>query len=126
MNQNYYREKRIVCYERFFFRFRFRKNKLRVHHKAAIKSIKSHSEKIIATFPAPFSHEKLPISVIFSQNVRTIIANFSHSFSHLKLPIFWEIVGGIIANFSQNVRQIIANYRKIIALISPLETADFV
>ena len=66
-------------------------NKLRVHHKAAIKSIKSHSEKIIATFPAPFSHEKLPISV----------------------------------NFSQNVRQIIANYRKIIALISPLETADF-
>ena len=41
------------------------------------------------------------------------------------MPIFWEIVEGIIANFSQNVRQIIANYRKIIALISPLETADF-
>jgi len=60
-----------------------------VHHKAAIKSIKSHSEKIIATFPAPFSHEKLPISVIFSQNVRKI--------------------------FTSNM----------IALISPLETADF-
>ena len=86
-------------------------NKLRVHHKAAIKSIKSHSEKIIATFPAPFSHEKLPISVIFSQNVRKIFAKFSHSFSHLEMPIFWEIVDGIIANFSQNVRQIIANYR---------------
>ena len=56
------------------------KNKLRVHHKAAIKSIKSHSEKIIATFPAPFSHEKLPISVNFSQNVRKIFAKFSPNF----------------------------------------------
>ena len=88
-------------------------NKLRVHHKVAIKSIKSHSEKIIATFPAPFSHEKLPISVNFSQNVRKIFAKFSHSFSHLKIPIFCEIVDGIIANFSQNVREIIANYRKL-------------
>ena len=96
-----------------------------MHHKAAIKSIKSHSEKIIATFPAPFSHEKLPISVNFSQNVRKIFAKFSHSFSHLEMPIFWEIVEGIIANFSQNVREMFANYRKIIALISPLETADF-
>ena len=50
------------------------KNKLRVHHKAAIKSIRSHSEKIIATFLAPFSHEKLPISVNFSQNFRQIFA----------------------------------------------------
>ena len=73
-------------------------NKLRVHHKAAIKSIKSHSEKIIATFPAPFSHEKLPISVIFSQNVRKIFTKFSHSFPHLEMPIFWEIVERIIAN----------------------------
>ena len=56
-------------------------NKLRVHHKAAIKSIKSHSEKIIATFPAPFSHEKLPISVNFfakcSHNYRQISAHIS-------------------------------------------------
>ena len=52
-------------------------NKLRVHHKAAIKSIKSHSEKIIATFPAPFSHEKLPISVIVSQFFRQIFALIS-------------------------------------------------
>ena len=55
-------------------------NKLRVHHKAAIKSIKSHSEKIIATFPAPFSHEKLPISVNFSQNVRKVFAKLSPNF----------------------------------------------
>ena len=96
-----------------------------MHQKAAIMSLTSHSEKIIATFPAPFSHEKLPISVFFSQNVRKIFAKFSHSFPHLEMPIFWEIVDVIIANFSQNVREIIANYRKIIALISTLETADF-
>ena len=62
-------------------------NKLRVHQKAAIMNLTSHSEKIIATF--------------------------SHSFP-LKNCRFREI----FAKFSQN-------YRKIIALISPLESVDF-
>ena len=81
-------------------------NKLRVHHKAAIKSIKSHSEKIIATFPAPFSHEKLPISVNFSQIFRKIFAKFSQNFRQ------------IFAKFSPNFRQIFAP-------IFPFGNADF-
>ena len=65
-------------------------NKLRVHHKAAIKSIKSHSEKIIATFPAPFSHEKLPISVNFSQNVRKLSQNYRTHFSIRNCRFLWN------------------------------------
>ena len=65
-------------------------NKLRVHHKAAIKSIKSHSEKVIATFPAPFSHEKLPISVNFSQNVRKLSQNYRTHFPIRNCRFLWN------------------------------------
>ena len=60
-------------------------NKLRVHHKAAIKSLTSHSEKIIATFSHSFPLKNCRFCEIFakfSQNFRKIFAKFSHSFHH--------------------------------------------
>ena len=66
-------------------------NKLRVHHKAAIKSIKSHSKKIIATFPAPFLHEKLPISVIFRKMFAKLSPNFRTHFPIWKCRFFVKL-----------------------------------
>ena len=101
---------------------------MRVHHKAAIKSLTSHSEKIIATFSHSFPLKNCRFCEIFakfSQNYRKIIAKFSQNFrTHFTIRNCRFYV-----KLSQNYRKIIAkfsqNYRKIIALISPLETADF-
>ena len=99
------------------------KNKLRVHHKAAIKSIKSHSEKIIATFPAPFLHEKLLISVNISQNVRKVFAKLSPNFrTHFRIRNCRFFVK-LKTELSQNYRthfpirncRFLWNCRKIIA-----------
>ena len=73
------------------------KNKLHVYHKAAIKSLTSHSEKVIAKlsqhFPIRNCRFYVKLSTELSQNFRKIIAPISQ----LETADFCEIFDGIIA-----------------------------
>ena len=70
-------------------------NKLRVHHKAAIKSMTSHSEKNYRNISSTiFAWETADFSEFFRKmfaKLSQIIAKLSHSFPHQKLPIFMKL-----------------------------------